>query len=741
MSPEIRSIPRSFRPAPPARRTAIAVALTAACGSGWAQAPTAGSPTAPSAAVTTPTTTATVNGTTTIVITGNPLGRDTGVQPVSVLAGDDLVRRRGSTLGETLDGLPGVSASGFGPHSSRPVIRGLDGDRIRVLDNGGASTDASALSFDHAVAIDPLVIERAEVLRGPAALLYGGSATGGVVNLIDNRIPRLRPDGLGGRVELRGGGGAGERAVGAVLEGGAGAWAWHADAFGRRSSDLRVPAYTPVADGEALPVSRRVRNSAAQAEGGAIGTGWVGSQGHLGIAVDTYRNDYGITVEPDVLIRMQRDRVALGGQWRVPMGPFSQVSVQASQTRYRHDEVEGTGEVGTAFRGDGHEARAELRHLPIKALGGLEGVVGVQTEDLDFSARGEEAFVPGTHTRSSAIFLFEELPLGALRLSAGLRREQVRVASDGDEPGAEEARYGAPAERRFTPGSVALGAVWSLGGAGRVGGEGAPGTGWSLTAHLSRTERAPTYYELYANGVHLATAAYERGDPGLSVERSRHLELGLAWAAPGGHSLKASVFRTNFSRFISLDATGNRIEFEDHHGEQAHDDEDHDDEAHDDEAETVPEYRFNAVRARLQGVEIEGRTTLLRQPFTLALAGGVDWVHAQNLDRNEPLPRIAPRRIRIGLELQQGDWQGALTLRQTARQLRVPGTDTSTQGHVLIDLSASWRQRLGGADALWFVRLANAGDRLAFNAAAVATVRGLSPAAGRALSAGVQMRF
>lgn len=732
MSPEIRSLPRSFRPAPPARRTAIAVALTAACGSGWAQAPTA--------VVTTPST-ATSTTATTIVITGNPLGRDSGAQPVSVLAGDELLRRRGSTLGETLDGLPGVSASGYGPNSSRPVIRGLDGDRIRVLDNGGASTDASALSFDHAVAIDPLVIERAEVLRGPAALLYGGSATGGVVNLIDNRIPRLRPDGLRGRVELRGGGSAGERAAGALLEGGAGAWAWHADAFGRRSSDLRVPAYTPLADGEALPNSRRVRNSAAQAEGGAIGTGWVGSQGHLGIAVDTYRNDYGITVEPDVLIRMQRDRVALRGQWRALPGPFSQVSVQASQTRYRHDEVEGTGEVGTAFRGDGSETRAELRHVPIKALGGLEGVVGLQTEDLDFSARGAEAFVPGTHTRSSAVFVLEELPLGALRLSAGLRREQVRVSSDGDEPGAEDPRFGAPAERRFTPGSVALGAVWSLGGA-RVGvdGKDVPGMGWSLRANLSRTERAPTYYELYADGVHLATAAYERGDPGLGVERSRHLELGLAWAGPGGHSLKASVFRTNFSRFISLDATGNRIEFEDHHGEEAHDDEDHGD-GEDHEAETVPEYRFNAVRARLQGVEIEGRTTLLRQPFTLSLAGGVDWVHAQNLDRNEPLPRIAPRRIRIGLELQQGDWQGALTLRQTARQLRVPATDMSTPGHVLVDLSASWRQRLGGADALWFVRLANAGDRLAFNAAAVATVRGLSPAAGRALSAGVQMRF
>ncbi|MBK1715047.1 membrane receptor protein, partial [Rubrivivax gelatinosus] len=124
-----------------------------------------------------------------IVITGNPLHSERSASPVSVLAGDELVTRRGGTLGETLDGLPGVSQTGFGPNASRPVIRGLDGDRLRVLDNSGATIDASALSYDHAVPLDPLVATRIEVLRGPAALLYGGNAVGGVVNVLDNRIP------------------------------------------------------------------------------------------------------------------------------------------------------------------------------------------------------------------------------------------------------------------------------------------------------------------------------------------------------------------------------------------------------------------------------------------------------------------------------------------------------------------------------------------------------------------------
>ena len=186
----------------------------------------------------------------TVIVTGNPLGSGAVATPSSVLSGSGLVLRRGSSLGETLDGLPGVSSSYFGPNANRPVIRGQDGDRIRVLSNAGAALDASSLSFDHAVPIDPLVVERIEVLRGPAALLYGGSAVGGVVNAIDNRIPKARLDGVPGAVEARVGGAAGERAVSALVESGGSGFVLHADAFGRRTDDLRVPAFDrPLEDG------------------------------------------------------------------------------------------------------------------------------------------------------------------------------------------------------------------------------------------------------------------------------------------------------------------------------------------------------------------------------------------------------------------------------------------------------------------------------------------------------------
>ena len=180
-----------------------------------------------------------------VLITGNPLGRERLAAPTSVLSGDELVLRRGSTLGDTLDGLPGVSSSYFGPNANRPVIRGLDGDRVRVLSNEGASLDASSLSFDHAVPIDPLIVQRIEVLRGPAALLYGGSAIGGVVQALDNRIPRAPLKGLTGSAELRLGGAARERGGALVLDAGNAAAAVHVDVFSRETADLRVPRFVP----------------------------------------------------------------------------------------------------------------------------------------------------------------------------------------------------------------------------------------------------------------------------------------------------------------------------------------------------------------------------------------------------------------------------------------------------------------------------------------------------------------
>lgn len=644
----------------------------------------------------------------TVIVTGNPLRSSEFAAPVSALSGDELVLRRGSSLAETLASQPGVSSTWFGPNANRPVLRGFDGERVRMLHNAGGSLDASTLSNDHAVPIDPLVVERIEVLRGPAALLYGGSAIGGVVNAIDNRVPRAPVTGLGGAAELRLGGAERERGAAALLETGDGRWALHADAFGRETGDLRVPRFVPLEDGAPLAETGRVRNSAARAKGGALGGSYTFGTGHIGLAVDRYDNRYGIVAEPDVTIRMQRDHLALDGEWRELAGPLRSVRARLGRTVYGHEEIEGSGEVGTVFSSRGNEVRVEAEHAP---LGPLRGVLGAQWEANDFSALGEEAFVPSTTTRRQGVFVVEEAawPLGTL--SAGVRAERARVASAGDaDPAAPQ--FGPAQQRRFSLGSLSLANLWTF----------APG--WSLSVSAAHTERAPTAFELYANGVHAATGAYERGDASLGAERGRNLDLALRWA-DGESAVRIGAFDSRFSRYITLAATGATIDVPDEEGH----------------AESVPEHVFRATRARLRGVEAQARHQVAAAAWALDLSAQLDLVRGDDLERDEPLARIAPARLRLGVDARHGPWALSAAATGVQRQRRVPAVDTATPGHVLLDLSAARHFRWGGSEALAFVRLDNVGDVLARSATTIASVRDLAPLPGRALKAGLRVSF
>jgi iron complex outermembrane receptor protein len=661
----------------------------------------------------------------TVVVTGHPLGRDDLALPATVLSGEALARRRAGTLGATLDGLPGVASSGFGPQSVRPVIRGLDGDRVRLLDNGAASADASNLSFDHAVAIDPLLVDRIDVLRGPAALLYGGNATGGVVNAIDNRIPREALSGLGGRAELRFGGAANQRAGAALLEGGnatdGSGFSWHADAAARRTDDQRVPRFTPVRDGEAGEPTTRVANSAGDSRAGALGGSWADRDGYLGAAVDALDNDYGVAVEPDVTIRMKRRQLQLAGERRGLAGPFSALEFRASQQRYRHDEVEGSGEIGTTFRSTRRELRVQATQA---ARGPWRGIVGLQLEELDFEALGEEAFVPGTRTRNAAAFTLQEWQGQHATLGAGLRLERARVRSDGDAAGTDEPRFGTASERRFSPLNAALSLQVPL------------PAGFSAAASLAHTERAPAYYELYANGLHVATGVFERGDPALKLERGRQVELGLGWKQ-GAHRLQLQAWAARFSNFIALDATGARVEAEHPHGDEG--EADHEDAHEQHEPDTVPEYAFAGVPARLHGIEVDGRWRLLDGVWRLDAGAGLDWLRGSRRDTGTPLPRLAPLRTRLSLDAAHGAWQGGVALKHAARQTRFAPGDSATPAHTLVDLWAGWTMRVGERELQWTLQLDNAFNRLAYSASTIRTAREVAPLPGRSLALSVRV--
>lgn len=661
-----------------------------------------------------------------VVVTANPLGSDLNdmVAPVSTLGGDALTVRQASTLGETLNSMPGVTSTYFGPNSSRPAIRGLDGDRIKVLQNGGSTLDASTLSYDHAVPIDPLVAEKIEVVRGPAALMYGGNAVGGVVNVIDNRIPRDPITGVTGAADVSGtiGGDKGRNASG-LLEAGNGKFAVHADAFVRQTSDLRIPGYArsgslratqPLPEGETEAYGK-IPNTNAHQEGGSMGGSYTWADGFVGANWSTYRNDYGTPAEADARIKMRQDRFALEGESRnlagATNGIFESVKGKFSYTDYEHREIE-DGVTGTTFKNHGWDARLEATHGKI---GNMTGVIGTQFGHTDFSALGEEAFVPSTATDNAALFVFEELPLissGDLKLNFGgrLDHSKVKASANGND------RF-TDAERSFNAGSASAGLLYKLNPV------------WTVTSNLSYTERAPTFYELYANGPHLATGSFEVGDPNASKERATSIDLGMRFKQ-GNHSGSVSGYYSRFQNYLALLNTGT---FRDSEGNVV---------AAGSEG-ALPELQYLGVPATLYGFEAEGKTRLLQKMLTtsdsLDFEARADYVHGENRSNGEPLPRLSPLRLGGSLVYAAGPWGARINVDWNARQSRVPTGDTPTDAYTMLGIALTYKMKLSGTQTLFYVR----GDNLTNTEARSATsiLRDIAPLPGRSVRIGMRTQF
>ncbi|MFM7024467.1 MAG: TonB-dependent receptor [Limnohabitans sp.] len=628
-----------------------------------------------------------------LVITGNPLGREVAPASVGSLSGADLRERGQGSLGETLTGLPGVSSTYFGPQASRPMVRGLDGERVRLLSNSGASHDVSALSYDHAVPTDVLSADRIEVLRGPAALLYGGSAMGGVVNVLDNRIPREAIEGLQGRVQLQGASGNRESSGAALLETGDGTQAWHVDAFERRSGDVRVP-----------NAAGRIPNSDSTTRGGALGFSHFGEGARMGLSASTWRSDYGSVAEDQTRIGMRSDKLAFEGEWRSPWAGWQNLKLLAGASDYSHTEFD-AGTPGTVFAKRGQDLRVEARHQP---LGPLEGVVGLQWEDGRFKVDGAEAFMPYTQSRSQALFALEAWRTSWGQLQAGARLEQVSVRSDGSPSSSSPFVIG---ERRFNPVS------FSLGGQYRLAGD------WQATGQLAHSERAPSDAELFANGPHMATHTWERGNDALKLEQSNSVELGLE-RRTGPNPMQFSVYQSQFSNFIGLMATGRILR-----------------------SATLPEYTYEGVRARLRGWEASGQSRLLESVLqgagTFDLHWRADQVLADNLSTGAPLPRIAPWRAGLSGVYRFEAWQARLGFDHAAAQRRVPSGSEPTAAYTLWHASLNYRQQASVGTVHWFARLDNLNNALAYSATSIltSTVPGRVPLPGRSLKLGAQWQF
>lgn len=653
-----------------------------------------------------------------IVVTASPDARSRYelAQATSVLAEEELARRLQPTLGETLNREPGVTSTFFGQGASRPVIRGLGGDRIRILEGGLGTGDASTTSPDHAVSVDPLAAERIEVLRGPATLLYGSSAVGGVVNVIDNRIPEEVPsERIGGKVELRGGTVADERSASAVLQGGAGRVAWHLDLLKREADDYEIPGFAEskalrdAEEGEGGEEEEEVfgllPNSAIETEGGTVGASYVADKGFFGISAGGLDSLYGIPghhhhhegeegeEEAAVRVDLEQRRWDLRGGITQPFGIFRGVNLRLGATDYEHRELEGE-EIGTVFTNESWEGRLELLQ---RKTGTLSGSFGLQALSRDFSAVGEEAFVPPTQTDGWAAFGFQELTRGDWRFQLGGRYETQDVSAE------PSAITGDIRDRSFDGLSGSLGAVWQP-----------RENDWSLGLSLARSTKLPNAEELFSNGPHIATSAFEVGDPNLGKETSLGFDVTLRKTS-GKLNAELTLFENRFDGFIFEQATG-------------------------EEEDGLAVFRFVQRDAEFRGAELDAVLQLFHaEPHHLDLELGADFVRAELRDTGEPLPRIPSERFRLGFHYRNSRIDAQVEGIRVGDQDRVAANETRTEGYTMLNATLGYRFFTERAVFDVLLRGTNLTDEEARNH--VSFLKDLVPMPGRDFSLSVRTTF
>ncbi|MDQ8754904.1 TonB-dependent receptor [Sphingosinicella sp. LHD-64] len=603
-----------------------------------------------------------------IVITGFQRNRDDILSGTSVVTGEELTRDLRPTIGDTLARQAGVSATSFGPSASRPVLRGFQGDRIRILTDGIGSLDVSSTSVDHAVAINPLTADRVEVLRGPSVLLFGSSAIGGVVNVIDSRIPRHVPD---EPVHVEGlftyGSAADERSAnGAVDVPLGGGFVAHVDGNWTKTDDLRTGGYilTPElraqaaagADPEIRELAElrgRLPNSASETTDFAGGLAWIDGQNNVGLSVNRYDSRYGIPIryslDPAVeaegpTLDLRQTRVDARAEIDAGDGFLDVVRFRGGYSDYRHFEIEDTGEIATTFLTEGVEGRLEFVQSD---RGGWGGGFGVQYFHRDFSVDGEEKFLPANTTEQFGLFALQTFDLGDFRAEVGGRYEHSRLTADAD------ADLGNPALRRtFDTFSGSIGGSYEL----------APGIRFGVNA--SHAQRAPSAEELFANGPHAGTQAFEVGDPTFGKEKSWGLEGTLRATGDGFHT-SASIFQSWFDNYIYEAPTG-AVE------------------------DDLPVFQYSQADARYFGVEFEASARLARiGSVTLNADGVADYVRA-TIDSVGPAPRIPPFRILGGLEAQSDLADGRIEVEHVTGQDRIAAFETPTDGYTMVNASIAF---------------------------------------------------
>lgn len=678
-----------------------------------------------------------INTLPTIVISAHPLDRTAAdiATPVSVVEHDQLASGA-TTLGQALAGQPGIHADSFGGGASRPVIRGQTAPRVKVLSDGSEVMDASAISPDHMVTVEPLLSEKIEVLRGPSTLLYGSGAIGGAINVLDNKIPTRMPEnGLEGEVNLRGNTVADEKVAAAAVTVGLGEqFALHVEGVKRDANDYKVRGYAPEGENE-----KRVDGSYATGENASVGLSWIGERGFAGLAFTQRKDEYGLpghsheyeschphgthlhcgghdeesedeaahdhddghdhehdhSHEAAPWIELDSKRVDFRAEYAQPFTGFDKIRVRAGYTDYQHDEIE-EGSVATQFNNKGYDGRIELTHVPVA---GFEGVLGLQYARSDFEANGEEAFLPKTLTENISAFLLEHYQWKDVHFELGARQEWQTI-----NPELGLAKFSTQ-DYDDTATSASFAATWEF----------VPD--YALALSLAHSERMPNAQELYANGGHFATNTYELGDANLSNEKSNNVELSLRKTA-GNFTFGLSAYHNQVDDYIYAKTL--------------------------DRFEDFRLIQYTQADATFNGVEAES-SYRMDDNYTATLFG--DYVRAKldssDAQGNRNLPRIPAARlgsrIQANWDALGGQLGGALEYAHVFKQNDIADYESTTAGYNLINATLAYDGELNARNSYrLYLQMNNLLDeKYDSHSSFLSTI----PQPGRNFTAGVQLKF
>ena len=637
-----------------------------------------------------------------VVVTSQPFQDRTELemtQPATVLRGANLRRNQSTNLGDTLDTELGVQSSGFAAGSGRPIIRGLDGARVQVLNNGLGVSDVSTISPDHQVTADPYNAQQIEILRGPATILYGG-AVGGVVNVVSNAIPSRRVEGLTGLGEVVTQTVNNEIGGRMRFDGGNGPFQFGLNGFIRNTSDYNIPG--PVIQGDPFSGRGTLPNSFTRSSFGSGGVSYVGERGFLGVNANVLNSRYGLPGPEFATIDLAQSRYEMAGAIDDPLPGLRNGRLKVQYNDYRHNEVEPSGEVATTFRNKAYEGRVETQHQPIA---GFDGVVGFQYLYRDFSAIGEESFIQPVNQQGTGVFLVEQYDFNERwRLDLGTRIDIVEYKPNADSD---------IVARSFSPFSLSGGLLWKF------------ADGYNAGLTLSRNQRAPQIEELYPDGPHPATATFDVGDARLKTETANNIDLTFRKIS-GAWQWSGTAYYTYFNDFIygtsvpGADGLPVRVDAE---GTPEPD------------GDFLLQQFAQASSAKFKG--LEGQVSYRPiTPVVVRVFGDVTHATIGSVDA----PRIGPGRLGVDTNFKQGPWGAYLLMLGVFRQTRVAPLETETPGYVRLDAEVSYTLSSG---AFGPVTLYVAGRNLLDQDIRFATsyTKVFAPQPGRSFLVGLRAQF